>query len=147
MVLAAAAALVMRCRWRPSKRTDEGIVKVDEGSVDDGWQSVPIGGSELDDALVILLELGDAEYDLSIPKSAVGSASALKRQIVKACLKHMGRKRTPAQWLTGDSKAPTAMSVMLTFDDQISPPLQVPLTPQMTAARIRAASCVHVLPT
>lgn len=99
-----------------------------------------------DSALPVLLDVGDEEFRIAIPKAAISSRGALKRLIREACLEKLGRELTPHQWLSR-AKAPGAMSIALTFDNNVDPPTQSKLTEDMSVEHIRQAACAHVMPT
>lgn len=105
--------------------------------------------SPSDHDLVVIIDLGGAgEHEVSVPKTAVTSRDALKRQIVKACLAQLGKRATPKQWREQrPSREPHAMSLVLTFDNQHDPPSRLRLTGKTPVAQILEASCVHAMPT
>ena len=109
-----------------------------------GKRSKPLSSSP-DDALAVVVDLGDAEHELALRREAITSRAVLKRQVVSACIDQLGRGRTPLQWLS--KRDPPAMTILLIFDNQIDPPSQVALTDRTPIAKVCSATSVHVMPT
>ncbi len=102
----------------------------------------------------VVVELGETEAELTIPKSyRVGSAAQLKAAIAKSCIAAVGPSHAPPQWLAATKRGSRAgsapMSVRLEFDGDCSAEPRPPrvLAAKMAFAVVREASCLHVMPT
>ena len=101
------------------------------------------------DSLMAIIELGVSEHRVALDRDAVTSRGALKRHIVRACVRQLGRQRTPPQWLDctppdGRRGSLPPRSILLNYEREEA---QLGLSDRTTVEQIRAATSIRVLPT
>ena len=102
------------------------------------------------DSLVAIIELGASEHRVALERRVLTSRDALKRHIVRACVRQLGRQRTPSQWLDlRRGGPPPPMNVFLLYEHEMA---QMglsgsPRAGETTVEQIRAATSVRVMPT
>ena len=101
-----------------------------------------------DDHFDVLVDLGeDGEHAITVAKAGLKTPKALRKAIAASTLRRLGAEATPPQWRGKGGVGADAMSVTLTFDNQIDAPTQAALTDRMKMERVRSASSVVVMPT
>ena len=134
-------AVLRTCLQRNPRPQEEAVELV--GSNETDATEAGVADSFRNAQLMCVLDLGDrGDYELLVPAAAATSKEALQRHIREACIRKLGRKLTPPQWLN-KSTARQGMSILLNFED---PPSQSKLTDKTPRDRIRDAACVLVMP-
>ena len=125
----------------------EGILK---SSSSQGSTNVTV----VDAAVDVLVDLGeDGEQPVSVPKAGIKSCNDLRAAIAKATLSKVGKKRTPQQWRKKQERGgrqdglASAMTLSLTFDNQIDEPSTEALTDRTPIEYVLQANCIVAMPT
>ena len=95
----------------------------------------------------LLVDLGEEEHKLVLPKAKLGSSpAALKRHILSHCHARLGRACLPPQWRDDDRFSTDKISVILVFESEGHASAKRPLTKE-THARVCDATYLLIMPT